>query len=512
LGRHQVEDFYIRTSCKIGQNPGQVTVFDQALNNVKSWLKKRQEGFCIIETSNEQFNETIKRCSIDLTMMLTETRHGLYPYAGIPWYSSVFGRDGIITALEALWVSPEIAQGVLDYLAAEQATEVIPEQDAEPGKILHEERKGELANTREIPFGRYYGTVDATPLFIILAGSYYERTGDLNLIRRIWPKIMKGLEWINTSGDPDRDGFVEYQRKAADGLGNQGWRDSEDSIFHSDGTLATSPIALCEVQGYVYEAKRKASQLALVLGERELSETLLRESEALREKFLSTFWLEDLGTYALALDGRKQPCKVHTSNAGHCLFSGIATEEHAQILARSLMGDGFFSGWGIRTVASSELRYNPMSYHNGSVWPHDNAILALGMVRFGLKENALKILTALFEASLFFELHRLPELFCGFERSRGEGPILYPVACQPQAWSSGAFFMLLQACFGLSFRAAEKKIFFDRPMLPFFLNSLAIKNLKIGSGSVDLVLSRRDHDVEIHITRREGAVDVIITR
>ncbi len=509
LGPHQEEDFYLTVACEVERERRFNKVFDQALREVRRSRKRHTEAMCLVETSNGQFNDWLDRSYSDMQMMLTETRHGLYPYAGIPWFNTVFGRDGIITAFEVLWLCPEIARGVLAYLAAEQATSHIPGQDAEPGKILHEERHGEMARLGEVPFGHYYGTVDATPLFVVLAGYYYERTGDIEFIRRLWPHVEAALTWVDRYGDQDKDGFVEYSRLSSNGLGNQGWKDSGDAIFHANGLLSPPPVALCEVQGYVYEGKMKAARLASALGMDDRAGQLLEEAGGLREHFLATFWCDELETYALALDGEKRPCMVRSSNAGHALFSGIAADDHARLIAKGMMEEGFYTGWGIRTIATSEARYNPMSYHNGSVWPHDNAMIAFGMARYRLKDAALKVLTGLFDASAFVHLHRLPELFCGFDRTAGEGPTLYPVACEPQAWASGSIFLLLQACFGLSLQADERKIFFHYPVLPQFLEQAAIKGLKVGDASVDIVLSRYGSDVGINVLRREGDVEVV---
>ncbi len=512
LGPHQEEDFYLTITCEVGRGRRFNRVFDQALHEVRSSRQKRREAMCFVETSNGQFNDWLGRSYADIRMMVTETRHGLYPFAGIPWFNTAFGRDGIITAFEFLWLWPEIGRGVLAHLAAEQAVSRVPEQDAEPGKILHEERRGEMAGTGEIPFGRYYGSVDTTPLFVALAGHYYERTGDIEFIRRLWPHLEAAISWIDDCGDRDKDGFVEYSRLSESGLTNQGWKDSEDSVFYDNGLLAHPPIALCEVQGYVYEGKTKAARLAQALGLHERAGQLLDEAESLREHFVSAFWRPELGTYALALDGEKRPCMVRSSNAGHALFSGIADDEHARLIATGMMEERFFSGWGIRTIATTEARYNPMSYHNGSVWPHDNAMIAFGMARYRLKEAALKVLAGLFDASVYVRLHRLPELFCGFERSPGEGPTLYPVACEPQAWASGAPFLLLQACFGLSIQADEGKIFFHYPVLPQFLEEATIKGLRVKDASVDIALSRYGSDVGINVLRKEGNVEVIVVK
>ncbi len=466
-------------------------------------LKEKEPS---IFTDNEQFNDWINRSLEDLRMMQTETPWGPYPYAGVPWYSTVFGRDGIITALECLWFNPEIAKGVLACLAGTQGEAEEPESECQPGKILHEMRNGEMANTGEIPFKRYYGTVDATPLFVLLSGKYFERTGDRDFALSLWPHVERALSWIKCSGDVDGDGFVEYDSKAAQGLVNQGWKDSHDSVFHQDGSDAKPPVALCEVQGYVYAAKVAASDMAMSLGMNERAFELRTEADTLRREFEHVFWDEGLGTYGLALDGDKRLCKVRASNAGHCLYTGIVDPGRARILAGDLMGNPFFSGWGIRTLAETESRYNPMSYHNGSVWPHDNALIAEGLSRYGFKKETLRIITGLFDASLFFDLHRLPELFCGFRRRGGAGPTLYPVSCSPQSWASGAVLLLLKACLGLDIQAAKGKVIFSNPVLPEYLQEVKITALSVGDGSIDLLLRRYGKDVTVNVLGRKGQI------
>src|SRR6185369_16581692 len=414
-------DLEICVDCRVN-GTSRALGFDEAVRATRTSMARVVQQECTVRTSSAAFNDWIARSTADLAMMTTETPEGPFPYAGVPWFCTPFGRDAIITALELLWVNPTIARGVLRFLAATQATENKPESDAEPGKILHEMRTGEMAALGEIPFARYYGTVDATPLFVMLAADYYARTGDEVLVHEIWPHVTRALDWMDRDGDRDGDGFVEYGRRSRDGLQNQGWKDSEDSIFHADGALAEGPIALCEVQAYVYGAKRGASRLATVVGERERSRALLGEARLLRSRFEATFWCEDLATYAIALDGDKRPCRVRSSNAGHCLFTGIASPTRARLVAATLTHPDMFSGWGVRTIASDARRYNPMSYHNGSVWPHDNAIIAAGMGRYHLSHQAEKILQGLYDACQWVDLQRLPELVCGFERVPGAGP------------------------------------------------------------------------------------------
>ncbi|WP_460448696.1 amylo-alpha-1,6-glucosidase [Alsobacter sp. SYSU BS001988] len=469
-------------------------------------------GIATVESSNEIFNEFLCRSTSDLYMLTTDTEHGLYPYAGIPWYSTVFGRDGIITAMQLLWIDPAVAAGVLRYLAATQATEVDPRADAQPGKILHERRQGEMARTGEVPFRRYYGTVDATPLFVMLAGMYYERTGDIGLIRSIWPSIEAAMGWCETYGDRDGDGFVEYFRETEHGLANQGWKDSHDSIFHADGSSALGPIALVEVQAYLFAARQHAARMAAALGHPGEAKRQLAAASALQARFEEVFWCEELSTYALALDGDKKPCRVRTSNAGHALFAGIASPERAKRTAETLLSQDGFSGWGVRTLARGEPRYNPMSYHNGSVWPHDNAMVAIGLSRYGLKREAALVSQAIFDAANYQEHRRLPELYCGFLRKRRRGPVGYPVACSPQAWAAAAPFGLLAACLGLDMSEQRNEIRLSDPVLPSFLDEIVVRGLRLGSSVMDVRIHKYSGDVALNVLRRSGGATVLVCK
>jgi glycogen debranching enzyme len=496
------------TASSRGRLPRSTVSFFKGLVALNKGLKTATRGVASVETSNGVLNEILCRSMADLYMLNTSTPDGPYPYAGIPWYSTTFGRDGLIAAMQMLWADPAVAVGVLRHLARHQATREDAAADASPGKILHEMRGGEMARLGEIPFGCYYGSIDATPLFVMLAGAYAKRTGDYDLIRELWPHIENALAWIDGAADADGDGFVEYARGAETGLANQGWKDSHDAVFHADGRLAEGPIALVELQGYVYAAKHLAAECARALGNMVRAGELEAQAARLRTRFDEAFWCDEIGTYALALDGAKEPCKVRTSNAGHALATGIALPHRAARVARQLMEPAFFSGWGIRTVAKGEARYNPMSYHNGSIWPHDNALVAHGLARYGRKHSIDAVFEGLVRATSYLDNRRIPELYCGFPRRRGRGPTLYPAACSPQAWAAGAPFFMLQAMLGLSFDAQGRHIRLVNPTVPAFAGDITVRNLSLCGASVDFRVRQDGEAISLQILRTRGDVQV----
>jgi glycogen debranching enzyme len=503
-----VTDLSITTECSDSTEAPRPLVLDVAREEMEQRIAIQASNGCDISTDNEQFNDWVNRSKADLLMLTNETGQGLYPYAGVPWYSTVFGRDGIITAFQTLWMKPQIARGVLRFLAKTQATAEDAQSEAQPGKIVHEIRKSEMARLGEVPFRQYYGTVDATPLFLFLAAAYLERTNDQALIRELWSHLEMALAWIDRYGDPDRDGFVEYSTESR-GLTQQGWKDSFDSVFHADGTLAKGPIALCEVQAYVFAAKKGMAMAARRLKKPEMAEQLAYEADQLRTNFHRAFWCDAIGMYALALDGQKRQCEVRSSNSGQCLFSGIGEPETNNRIIEELGRPSFFSGWGIRTIASSEKNFNPMSYHNGSIWPHDNSLIAWGLAQHGKKGLARRILSGFLDAAIVLELRRLPELFCGFPRRPRKAPTLYPVACSPQAWAAGSVFLLLQSCLGLHISGENSRITFYYPTLPETIEKVCLKNLTVGNGSADLVVTRDRDAISVGISKRIGNIEVI---
>jgi glycogen debranching enzyme len=512
LAPQEETTFFLTVGCERRAFSPRLLPYEEARSETQTDLERYRTWACHVATSDGLVDSWIDRAVADLHMLTTDLPTGPYPYAGVPWFNTPFGRDGILTALESLWMRPALARGVLAYLASTQAVDVVPREEAEPGRILHETRKGEMAALGEIPFGRYYGSADATPLFVVLAGAYYERTGDRAFAEELWPHVRAALDWMDRRGDRDGDGFLEYERKTPDGLRHQGWRDSDDAVFHADGTNAEGAIALCEVQGYAYAAHRAGAALARLLGDEGEAARRGRRAGSLKENFERTFWCDELSTYGMALDGGKNLCRVSGSSAGQCLFTGIASPERALRLAHTLFTPESFSGWGLRTVATSERRYSPLSYHDGSVWPHDNALIARGLAQYGFADLALTLWEALFNASVHFPLQRMPELFCGFPRQPGEGPILYPVACAPQAWSAASVLLLLQTCIGIEIDAPARRVLFTRPRLPASLNEVRIHNLEVAGATIDLAVVRYRSSVGVEVLRRSSDVDIVVVK
>jgi glycogen debranching enzyme len=466
-------------------------------------LRARRRRGARLSVSGRLFQGWLDKSRADLALLTTDLPTGPYPYAGIPWFSTPFGRDAVVTSLQTLWLDPALSRGVLAFLARHQAQETSTFRDAEPGKIMHEIRKGEMAAVNELPFGEYYGGVDTTPLFVVLAGAYARRTADKAFIDELWPALVAAIRWVERHSAGNPDGFLDYARGEKSGLANQGWKDSHDSVFHADGRMAEGPIALVEVQGYVYRAYRSMAELAEWRGESQAAEHWRNCAQRLREAVERRFWLEDLQFYALALDGEGQPCRVRSSNVGHLLFTGLPSRERAQKVASQLGSRAFNSGWGIRTIATESSRYNPMSYHNGSVWPHDVALCVAGLARYGQGDIAVRLTDEMFEAAVHFGM-RLPELFCGFERATGEAPIAYPVACLPQAWASGSVFMLLQACLGIQLDARHHRILIERPGLPAGVGHLRLQGLRMGQQQLDLVFQRIGTRVVAFVEKQQG--------
>lgn len=500
LKTDECREIYVEVGAEPGETPGRLR-YRAAAARARYAMRERRRRGARISTNGRLFNAWIDKSRADLALLTTPMKTGPYPYAGIPWFSTCFGRDGIITAWQILWFDPSLAQGVLSYLAEWQAQETSAFRDSEPGKIMHETRRGEMSALGEVPFGRYYGGVDTTPLFVALAGAYAERTGDYAQLDKWWPALERAAGWIVAKADQHPLGLISYARGMDGGLTNQGWKDSGDSIFHADGRFPEGPVALVEVQGYAYAAYRTMAAMTARRGDAEAAERWSRRASALRNVVEERFWMPEHGFYGIAMDGNNELCRVAGSNPGHLLFTGLPHADRAEKVARRLLSGGFYSGWGLRTLASSQPRFNPMSYHNGSVWPHDTALSALGLSYYGERAGVVKLTAALFEAAVQFEM-RLPELFCGFPRSAGEPPVAYPVACLPQAWAAGAVFMLLQACLGLSIHGEGAEVDIRDPTLPIGIDRLTLAGLQVGDGAIDLTFERQGGRVAVHSNSR----------
>jgi glycogen debranching enzyme len=464
--------------------------FRQALANARRAVRRRARNGALLRTSDDAHAAWFEQSRADLGLLTSELATGPYPFAGIPWFSTPFGRDGLLTAWEVLWIDPSLAKGVLTYLASRQAQETSAFRDSQPGKIMHETRGGEMAALKEIPFGVYYGGVDSTPLFVALAGAYLRRTDDLALIGALWPALTRAIGWVENCGDSNGDGLLDYQRGADTGLANQGWKDSEDSVFHADGRFPEGPVALVEVQGYAFAAYQAMAEMADRLGEPGAGRWI-GQAEALRRRVEERYWIEADGFYGIAVDGRGALCTPHTSNAGHLLFCGLPARDRALRTVQRLLSHDFNCGWGVRTLAEGSARYNPMSYHNGSVWPHDTAVCVAGMARYGERRGAARVMGDMLKAARSFGL-RMPELLCGFQRRAGEPPIAYPVTCMPQAWAAASPFLMLQACLGVSIDARRREVRVTHPELPRGMDSLTIECLDVAGAQVHLHVQRLD--------------------
>jgi glycogen debranching enzyme len=508
----QRQTWTARISVSIGDGPHHRVAarnrrdrFQAAVDSYGRW----SAGCAQVFTDNELFNKALERSLSDLRMLWDETEDGArFPAAGTPWYDALFGRDSLIMGFQTIAFRPQIARETLKTLARRQGSELEPWRDEEPGKILHEFRQGEVSLAGELPYSPYFDTIDATPLFLLLIAEYYAWTGDRRLLQELRPHLLAAIDWLGHYGDSDGDGYIDYAKRSARGLVNQGWKDSVDAIVHADGSLAEQPIALVEVQGYVYAAKRRLTPVLEALGLTDLARRLSREARALRRRFQNDFWLPDEGFYALALGGQKRPCAAISSNVGHALWSGIITRERAAAVVERMLANDLFSGWGIRTLSRSNPRYNPLGYHLGTVWPHDNAIAAFGFKMYGFEDEVNELATALFDAASSFRYYRLPELFGGEARTPHHAPVAYPVACRPQGWAAGAFPMLLHAILGLKADAPRGVLQVVRPRLPYWLNTVQVRGLRVGRGHVDLLFRRRRQGTQVEVLETSGGVRV----
>jgi glycogen debranching enzyme len=495
---------------QIGEQTKKKIVMDKdiALRQLVASYDEWERNITKITTDYKPLQRLVDRGIADLRVLLTDLGYGPFPVAGLPWFGVPFGRDSLIAALQMLPFYPQVAKGTLVTMAQYQGKKLDPWRDEQPGKIMHELRFGELANTNQVPFTPYYGTIDATPLFLVLLTEYVKWTRDFNMVYQLRPHIEAALNWIDVYGDRDGDGFVEYHRESSKGIANQGWKDSSDSIVHRNGGYAKSPIALVEVQGYVYQAKVGLVDIFEQLGETARAAKLRQEAEELKKKFDAAFWMEDVQFYAIALDSEKQQVGTITSNPGHVLFAGMLDKHRQNAVIETLLSPKMFSGYGIRTMAEGEAGYNPMSYHNGSIWPHDNSIILLGLSKLGKTKEVLTIIEGLIEAAAYFEYDRLPELFCGYSRSFGK-PVPYPVACSPQAWAAGTPLVFIQAMLGLFPNGLRKEIHLS-PILLDSMNVLKVENMAIGNGRLSLTVSREGNEMKIDIHENTTGYDVVV--
>jgi glycogen debranching enzyme len=510
LAGHETKTISLIVEPIVGEDRAAPADFDEVVHGLRHSYEEWERECTRIRTDNELFDQLLVRGLRDLRALYTKTDGAGIIAAGIPWYVAAFGRDTLITAHQMLMLSPGPARDSLHVLAEHQGTKVDDWRDEEPGKILHEIRKGELAGAGMLPHTPYYGSVDATPWFLILLAQYFRWTNDLGFVKEMLPAAEAALRWMDEYGDLDGDGFVEYRSRSSRGLRNQGWKDAHDSVMHADGSMAEPPIALAEVQAYVYMARTRMADVYSALEDYERAVRLRDQATVLRRRFQEAFWVEEDGFFAGALDGDKRPVRTPVSNPGHGLYCGILEPRRAEVVARRLFEPDMFSGWGIRTMSKDAAGYNPMSYHNGTVWPHDNALIAAGLKRYGFLDETNRVATAMFEAAQFADYMRLPELFCGFTRRTPSPPVQYPVACSPQAWAAGAPFLLLQAMLGISAAAHENVLTVNKPHLPPWLNEVEIRNLRVGDSTLSLVFRREGETTGFSLLSREGNVRVVM--
>ena len=495
---------------KPGQEPERpVKTPDERINQIIGSHTAALEYCNNIPTSNNIFNSIMARSLADLNMMRMSLNGDVFHAAGIPWYDTLFGRDSIISALQILPFDAELAKGTLLVNAKFQSNSSDDWRDQEPGKIAHELRRGELANLNLIPQTPYYGTVDATPLFLILLTEYVNWTGDIELVKLLENNVDRALEWIDVHANMEGNGFTYYAVKSPLGIYNHGWKDSPDSISRSDGTLAKQPIAVAEAQGYVYMAKKGLAPLFRRIGRKSDAARLEREAEELKERFNREFWMEDKQFFAQALDA-DGVCDVISSNPAQCLWTEIIDQRYAKCLVNRIFRDDMFTEWGIRTLSSKEKRYNPLGYHNGTVWPHDNAIITMGLRKYGFIKEMSLLFTGMYEAAREFDDFRLPECFGGLTRSEYGIPVKYPVACSPQAWASGAIPFMLTACLGITPDALNNRLIINRPHLPSWLDNVQFNNVKVGNTLTDLNFRRVEEETLVNVSKRSGDINVLI--
>ncbi len=495
---------------QVGRDDPAAPDFEHAFHDLRRSYEEWERESTQIVTDNELFNQLLHRSLRDIRALYTRVGDGGVLAAGIPWYVAIFGRDSLISSHQLLGVNTRPARETLELLADRQGREVDDWRDEQPGKILHEVREGELSRAGIVPHTTYFGSVDSTPWFLILYAQHFRWTGDAAFARKLLPAAEAALGWIDRYGDLDGDGFVEYLCRSPRGIRNQGWKDSHDSMVHEDGRLAEPPIALAEVQAYVYLAKTRMADVYRALGRPEDAGRLEEEAERLKVRFNDAFWMEDRSFFAAALDAQGRQVRTLMSNPGHGLYCGIVDEDKAPPLAKGLLTPDMFSGWGIRTMSKSAAAYNPMSYHNGSVWPHDNALIAAGMKRYGFVRSTNRVVTALFDAAVSADTPRLPELFCGFTRRTPNRPVSYPIACSPQAWAAGAPFLMLQAMLGVSARAHMNLLTVNLPHLPTWLNTVEVRNLRVGESRISMVFRREGEITSFSLLSREGDVRVVM--